>query len=45
VPDDTLARAPRFQVGTRREATGEPPLAGGIGEGAFGDTLRRELET
>lgn len=43
VADDTLTRAPRFKVGTRREATGEPPLAGGIGEGAFGDEIRRAL--
>ncbi|MDB5100995.1 MAG: hypothetical protein JWM80_5416 [Cyanobacteria bacterium RYN_339] len=45
VPDETLERAPRFQLGTRRAAAGDPPLAGGAGEGAFGDEVRRALES
>jgi hypothetical protein len=45
VPDDLLPGVPRFLIGSRRAAwPAEPPLAGGVGEGAFGEVLREALE-
>lgn len=41
LPDDELARVPAVHVGSRRPAgPASEPLAGGIGEGEFGEALR-----
>ena len=43
--DQQLERAPAMRIGSRREtmAAGRP-LEGGVGDGEFGDALRRMLE-
>jgi hypothetical protein len=44
--DEQLERAPAMRIGSRREAAaGGRPLEGGVGEGEFGDALRRMLES
>ena len=45
LPAEALAGVPPCLVGSRRETQAhEPPLAGGVGEGAFGEALREALE-
>lgn len=43
--DEQLERAPAMRIGSRREtAAAGRPLEGGVGDGEFGDALRRLLE-
>lgn len=43
--DEQLGRMPAMRIGSRRMTGDRPePLAGGVGDGAFGDALRELLE-